>query len=110
MTTASGSHVLRRECNVTVLMVMIAAGEYVNPSKRDIIAKETRKAECIPELVPTEEELQCSLKQISRKIIRMHLLDINPHENLFVRVPKLHLPSLLERYLLYGFTASTENV
>ena len=112
MTKVSGGHVLPRECNAAVLMVMIAAGEYVNPNKRDIIAKETRKSECIdlPEPAPTEEELQCSLKQISRQMIRTHLLDINPHENLLVRVPKLHLPSLFERYLLYGFTASTENV
>ena len=91
-------------------MVMIAAGENVDPGKRNIIAQETRKPERVPEPLPTEEELQFCLKHICREMIRTHLLDINPHENLFVRLPKLHLPSLLERYLLYGFTASAENV
>ena len=95
--TADG-HRKRGKCNVTCLMVIIAAGENVDPGKRNIVAPETRKPESVPEALPTEGELQFCLKHICRDVIRTHLLDMNPHENLFVRVPKLHLPSLLERY------------
>ena len=41
-------------------MVMIAAGENVDPGKRNIVAQETQKLEHIPEPLPYEEELQFS--------------------------------------------------
>ena len=47
--------------------------------------------------------LQC----LCRKVIRRHLLTLNRHENLFLRIPRLGLPSLLVKYLL--FDASLEN-
>ena len=42
-----------------------------------------------------------TLKDICRAAIRKHLLDINPHFNLFIRMPQLGLPSKLANYLLY---------
>ena len=30
-----------------------------------------------------------------------HLLKLDPHENLFIRVPRLPLPKALQSYLLY---------
>ena len=33
-----------------------------------------------------------------------HLLKLDPHENLFVRVPRLPLPKALQSYLLYDQT------
>ena len=44
------------------------------------------------------------LKNICRKAIRKHLIDANPHLHLFGRIPQLHLPSLLTKYLLYDLT------
>ena len=103
-------YLAQRSFNEQTLMVAIAAGEFVDPKKRDILVQKTRKRRGIyvPEALPSEEELQCSLKQICREAIRGHLLHTNPNENLFVRVPKLGLPPPLERYLLYGFTVTTK--
>ena len=100
-------HLTKQSFSEQSLMVVIAAGEFVDPNKRDVIVQKTRNSHFIPEALPTEEELRSSLKQNCRETIRRHLLNINPHENLFVRIPKLQLPPPLERYLLYGLTAST---
>ena len=50
-----------------------------------------------------EVESDC-LKDLCRKRIRQILIDKDPHENLFVRIPQLGLPSLVTEYLLYGVT------
>ena len=50
---------------------------------------------------------QLSLKDLCRMSIRDHLLHLDRHSNLFIRVPKLGLPSLLARYLLYDITLDT---
>ena len=44
------------------------------------------------------------LKNLSRKAIRKHLIDLDPHAHLFNRIPKLGLFSLLYEYLLYHCT------
>ena len=48
---------------------------------------------------------QCaSLQDVCRVSIRAQLLSVDRHSNLFIRVPKLGLPTLLIRYLLYHMT------
>ena len=42
--------------------------------------------------------LQC----LCRMTIREHLLIVDPHQNLFIRIPQLGLPSRLAKYLLFG--------
>ena len=42
-----------------------------------------------------------SLKHLCREAIRKHLLQMDPHGNLFHRVPKLEIPLTLHNYLLY---------
>ena len=46
-------------------------------------------------------EFEKGLKHMCREVIRKHLLQLNEHINLFQRIPKLGLPSLLAKYLLY---------
>ena len=41
------------------------------------------------------------LKHLCREAIRKHLIDLDPHEHLFGRMPQLGLPSLVMEYLLY---------
>ena len=41
------------------------------------------------------------LNQLCREAIRKHLLDLDPHTNLFERIPKLGLPTPLAKYLLF---------
>ena len=50
-----------------------------------------------------EEQLvaKLCLKQICRKMIRVHLLEVNADGNLFVLVPRLGLPCILTSHLLY---------
>ena len=43
-----------------------------------------------------------------RMAIRRHLLKLDQHENLFLRIPRLGLPSRLTKYLLFG-TSLDEN-
>ena len=45
-----------------------------------------------------------NLKHLCREAIRKHLLKIDPHGNLFGRVPRLGLPTPLTSYLLYDAT------
>ena len=57
---------------------------------------------CFPRSIyiyPLEEEM--SLKHLCRKAIRKHLLKMSP-VNLFVQVPQLGLPTLLQEYLLFN--------
>ena len=45
---------------------------------------------------------QLSLKHLCREFLRKHLIVSNSGLNLFVSVPQLKLPSLVEKYLLYN--------
>ena len=49
-------------------------------------------------------ESEMSLKNKCREAIRNHLLELDPHTNLFLRIPMMGLPPSLVRYLLYGFS------
>ena len=48
------------------------------------------------------KELRFDLKHLSRQAIRKHLLNLNPHEHLFGRIPKLGLPLQINKYLLFN--------
>ena len=47
---------------------------------------------------------QVHLKHLCREAIRNHLLQLDPHKHLFGRVPRLGLPAILTKYLLYGMS------
>ena len=49
--------------------------------------------------------LQC----LCRMTIREHLLTVDPHQNLFIRIPQLGLPSRLAKYLLFGASLEENN-
>ena len=86
--------------NRKVVMLLYAAGERIRVScvrVRDYIrALET-------------ENLELCLRKICRNFIRNHLIELDPHENLFHRVPKLGLPSALSEYLLFNVSMNTED-
>ena len=48
------------------------------------------------------------LNHLCRKTIRKHLLKLDRHGNLFVRVPKLGLPAPLNSFLLFNVSLSVE--
>ena len=57
----------------------------------------------IPDYVKQEDEKR-HLKHLCLVRIRNHLLELDPHENLFIRVPQLGLPKSLTSYLMYDVT------
>ena len=70
------------------IKLFYAAGETINGTKVQV-----------PDCLKSPE---FSLKHLCRETIRKHLLDIDPHQHLFGRIPKLRLPSSLTAYLLYN--------
>ena len=48
------------------------------------------------------------LKHQCREAIRRHLITVNPHGNLFVRIPLLRLPAVITRYLLFNVSIATD--
>ena len=56
-----------------------------------------------------ENDLSTGLKDLCRHAIRKHLLKLNPHQHLLDRIPRLGLPSLLTRYLMYGVSVDEKN-
>ena len=57
----------------------------------------------------TELKENLNLKHLCREAIRKHLIDLDPHEHLFGRIPRLGLPSLLTEYLLYDCSLDSTN-
>ena len=55
------------------------------------------------------EPKEICLMSLCRAAIRNRLLGLNPHENLFVRIPRLGLPSSLTKYLLYDVSTDEKD-
>ena len=90
----------KRKCAV----LLYVAGEQVDSTTLE-------KNELLGDITPVEiaeylqfTDLKLSLKHMCRQSIRKHLIQLNPHLHLFDRLNKLGLPSLLNDYLLYGFS------
>ena len=96
---ALASHVLH-DCPhpKDISMLLFAAGEmvegFINERLQNILKL---------------EDPGIQLKHICREAIRKHLLDLDPHQHLFGRVPRLGLPELLNLYLLYGVSLDDDN-
>ena len=78
--------------NSKIARLLIAAG-YSNSKRRDIFIRPKN-------LSPATSLL---LSDLCRVVIRRRLFELWPHVNLVYMVPKLGLPSLLQKYLLFGF-------
>ena len=56
-----------------------------------------------------EDPQDISLKAICRRAVRNYLIKLDPHKNLFLRIPELDIPKLLIEYLLYDVSLDFEN-
>ena len=81
-------------------MMLHAAGEYIVEQYTDDNGK-VHNCNVPWYILDLHDSSELNLKHMCRETIRKHLLDIDPHENLFIRVPKIGLPSSLTKYLLY---------
>ena len=52
---------------------------------------------------------EVNLSHLCRKVIRNHLLEMDPHTHLFGRMPRLGLPVALQSYLLYDQTLDDDD-
>ena len=50
------------------------------------------------------------LAHLCRQAIRKHLIELDPHENLFSRIPKLGLPAVPNKYLLYNVSLDNKPI
>ena len=63
----------------------------------------------VPEFL-LQKEINLNLKHICREAIRKHLLDADPHSNLFGRISRLGLPSGLTEYLLFKQSLNDDEI
>ena len=101
-----------QEPNRKLCMLLFAAGERVQTTREGYVIKHRRRTfwpSTIPcQIYPVPEYLKNTspglcLKEKCREVIRSHLLKMDLHQNLFVRVPTLGLPPPLSKYFLYGY-------
>ena len=76
--------------------------QYIDPSWKTLIRILFAAGENLP-FDSVADEGVC-LKDMCRRRIRQILFDKNPPENLFIRIPRLGLPSLVTEYLLFNVT------
>ena len=97
--------------NSKLLMLLIAAGEEIDGTDAFRTDKARQKAACSKPLSAylQENSGNISLAQMCRKIIRQHLIKIDPNQHLFYRVPQLGLSAVLSDYLLYNVSIEKSN-
>ena len=81
--------------NSDVIMLLVAAGEYVQQSPPGL----QRVLGGIPEYA---EQVGPSLKHLSREAVRRYILKIDPHQHLLDKVHRPGIPHLMVDYLLYS--------
>ena len=96
------------EVNRTIIMLLFAAGEAVGGATVDrtdwLQSALEEDPVPVPEYIQELKEPILCLKHICREVIRKHLMDLDPEENLFIRIPQLNLPNVVSEYLLYDMS------
>ena len=82
------------------VMILFAAGETIDGT---VVMRGSTKPVNVSNFLPCTEFEPC-LKSMCRSAIRHYLMNIDPHENLFRRIPLLGLSQSLSQYLLYDVT------
>ena len=86
----------------TMVLFLYAAGETLDGITID---EDDDNTSCILDYLDKRE---ICLKHLCREAIRKHLLDINRNDNVFGRVPRLGLPQILTRYMLFNMSLMEE--
>ena len=93
--TETGDDPQRRHRELEVVTLLFAAGENIEAAPEEVRNK-------------VNPPTQMGLSHLCSDIIRKHLLDLDEHENLFVRVPRLNLSEHLQNYLLSNMEKDNE--
>ena len=78
-----------------VIELLFAAGETIDETKVQV-----------PDYLKPPE---FNLKHVCREAIRKHLMNIDPHQHVFGRIPQLGLPSSVTKYLLYNVSLDDDD-
>ena len=89
-----------------LLMLLFAAGEL--PVQSITVTRSYRFTDATPNPIFDlySRTKVVDLKDICRRVIRAHMIRIDPRVHLFDRIPKIGLPTLLVSYLLYDVSLS----
>ena len=90
-----------------ISLLLFAAGETFI-EKRYIVWNATDDEVGLPDFLK-QIKSDMSLKHMCREAIRKRLLELEPHSNLFSRIPELGLPSSLQSYLLFHVSLNQED-
>ena len=85
----------RRRRKLEVVKLLFAAGENIEAAPDEVKYK-------------INPQTQMYLMNLCRDVIREHLLKMDPHENLFVRVRKINISEHLQKYLLFNISLDEE--
>ena len=87
-------------------MLLLAAGESTEGPTVNTLNFYSRGERIVhvPKYLLEFEQIKLSLKWACRDVIRRKMIQSDPHTNLFIRVPKLGIPKLLQSYLLYDMS------
>ena len=86
----------RRGKEFKVLKLLFAAGENIEAAPKKV------KNKINPQDKPC-------LSYLCREAIREHLLELDLHENLFIRVPRLNLSEELQNFLLFNMSTDEQD-
>ena len=91
--------------NKKLIKLLVIAGEKIGHSYpfRGPLAGSLAVRLPIPDYLKEQSSKIC-LMQMCRKVIRQYLIEINPNQHLFHRVPQIGLPTMLSDYLLCGMS------
>ena len=92
-----------------VEMILLATGEELDTSANVLMNRLQTGVKKIPQFLE-EAKLKETLMQMCRVAVQDHLIRINPHLQLFGRISKLGLPSLVTEYLLFDVSLDTQFV
>ena len=87
-----------------LLVMLFAAGENIDGTTVEKVETDGAVNYVNTADLMIEEHVKLSLKHLCRKLIRQQLLHVNLPVNLFIKVPQLGLPSLIQKYLLYDMS------
>ena len=96
----------------SVIMSLLAAGESILETQVDRISFSGyfSGTHDVPKYLQDFKKVQLSLKWACREAIKKKLIQLDPHTNLFIRVPKLGLPKILQSYLLHDMSVESREI
>ena len=99
----------RDKPNVHIASLLFAAGELIDPQILRKVSRQSSNDESFAFDFLLNKDLKFCLKHLCREALREHLLKLDPHTHLFGRIPQLGLPSLVNKYLLYGMSLNDDD-